>query len=158
MRNTKNSWSLILGAILSLVLLSCEQNKMKHDGKHSSFEEIEQDIRDVEKAFADMAKDKGIAEAFVFFAAEDAVLNRNDSLIIGKDAIQMYFEMSNMQNDEVSLTWSPDFVRVSKSGDLAYTYGRYQYQLKNKPENLASGIFHTVWKKQANGLWKYVWD
>jgi len=58
------------------------------------------------------------------------------------------------------LEWAPDFVDVSSSGDLAYTYGKFTFSFKdslgNKVEN--KGIFHTVWKRQSNGEWKFVWD
>jgi ketosteroid isomerase-like protein len=52
------------------------------------------------------------------------------------------------------------FVDVAASGDLAYTYG--QYTISSKDENgkeiTKSGVFHTVWKQQSDGSWKYVWD
>jgi len=42
-----------------------------------------------EKAFEKMASEKGLAEAFYYFADENAVIKRgNDSLIIGKENIR----------------------------------------------------------------------
>jgi ketosteroid isomerase-like protein len=58
------------------------------------------------------------------------------------------------------VTWKPDFVDVSKDGEMAYTYGKFTWtfidSLGNK--NNFKGLFHTVWKKQKDGSWKYVWD
>ena len=44
---------------------------------------------------------------------------------------------------------------------MAYTYGNYEmkYLAENESEIQESrGIFHTVWKKQKDGTWKYVYD
>jgi len=63
-----------------------------------------------------------------------------------------------MQN--IKLDWTPDFVDVSESEDMAYSYGGYSFSaLSSKGDTInSSGIFHTVWKKQLDGSWKYVWD
>jgi len=43
---------------------------------------------------------------------------------------------------------------------MGYTYGKYIWSSTDpagKPITF-NGIFHTVWKKQPDGSWKYVWD
>lgn len=102
-----------------------------------------------------MVKDKGIHDAFISFAAEDAVLKRR-RLIIGKAAIDEHLKSSTSKN----LSWRPDFVDVSSSGDLGYTYGNYIFKYADSLGNPLEdkGIFHTVWKRQADGSWKFVWD
>jgi ketosteroid isomerase-like protein len=116
------------------------------------------EVRDAEAAFAAMVRERGVGEAFLHFAAADAVLNRNDRLIKGKPAIREYFAGQTLR--DVKLEWTPEFVDVSASGDLAYTYGPYTFSAKDaegKPV-AAEGIFHTVWKRQPDGVWKFVWD
>lgn len=43
---------------------------------------------------------------------------------------------------------------------MAFTYGDYVFTsldtLGNKKEN--KGILHTVWRRQNDGSWKFVWD
>lgn len=116
------------------------------------------EIVQVEKDFNDMAREKGLVEAFQYFAADDAVIMRSRKIIPGKKAIAEHVA-TTIRPDE-TLSWKPSFVDVSKSGDLAYTYGDFTYSypdsLGNKIE--VQGIFHTVWKRQKNGEWKYVWD
>ena len=60
----------------------------------------------------------------------------------------------------VSLEWSPDFIDVSPDGSLGYTYGRFTYSRTGEDgeSKSSTGIFHTVWKRQPDGSWKYVWD
>ena len=117
------------------------------------------EIAKAEKDFEQMAADKGIAEAFWYFADSNAVIKRrNDTLIRGKDNIRNYYSADYFKN--ASVKWSPDFVEASGNGDLGYTYGNYVWQSKDssgKTEE-SKGVFHTVWKKQKDGSWKYVWD
>jgi len=119
---------------------------------------FEQEILETESAFARLAKEEGIKGAFVAFASDEAVLNRENKLIKGKKEIEEYF--SNQAWENVQLEWAPDFVSVAASGDLGYTYGKFI--LENKDDAGQSkkmeGFFHTVWKREPNGEWRYVWD
>jgi len=121
-------------------------------------ETIKNEVLQAEKAFEKMAAEKGLAEAFWFFASEDAVIPRgNDSLIKGKENIKAYYSLN--ANPDEAVSWTPDFIDVSSCGTLAYTYGRYVYSGKDSLGNPTerTGIFHTVWKKE-NKTWRYVWD
>jgi ketosteroid isomerase-like protein len=112
-----------------------------------------------EKAFCEDLKAKGVAYAFEAYAAQDAVIKRgNDSLIYGKAAIRNFYAAPGYQN--AIADWKPDFTDVSADGTMAYTYGKYTWTFKDKAgkETQYSGVFHTVWKRQADGSWKYVWD
>ncbi|MBN1409108.1 MAG: nuclear transport factor 2 family protein [Calditrichaceae bacterium] len=121
-------------------------------------EKYKQETRETELAFAKLAKEQGLKVAFVTYAADDAVLNRGNKLIKGKKAIEDYYSNQKLQN--VSLEWEPVFIEVAVSGDLGYTYGPYTFSSVDSSgkETKSEGIFHTVWKKQANGKWRYVWD
>ena len=137
-----------------LLLLACEpQNALPDSAK------LKQEIVDAEAAFAKMAATKGIAEAFYTFAAEDAVIKRqNDTLIMGRDGIRQYYSAPFYQSAKVD--WKPDYVKVSSHGDLAYTYGKFTWTSQDSTGkvNEIKGVFHTVWQRQADGSWKYVWD
>lgn len=138
-----------LSTIAFLVLFSCTADK----------EQIKKEIFETEKAFEAMAAEKGIAEAFAFYADEKAVISRGgDTVIIGKKAIKDFYAKRNLNNTTVN--WSPDFIEVSPDGELGYTYGKYKWQLISEKgdTSITTGIFHTVWRKQSDGTWKYVWD
>lgn len=115
-----------------------------------------QEVLDAEAAFAQMAKEEGMNKAFLAFAADDAVLMRGNQLIIRKTGIAEYMKDQNSKG----LAWSPEFVDVAKSGDLGYTYGYYTFSYEDQEGNPAeaNGVFHTVWKRQEDGSWKFVWD
>jgi len=141
--------------IISIIVLI---NACTAENNSSHIEQLKNEIINTEVAFADLAKQEGVAKAFNTFADEDAVLNRNNTLIKGKKAIKAYFENQTLQN--IKLIWKTDFVDVAKSGDLAYTYGNYVFSAidSNGQKINSEGVFHTVWKRQPDGIWKYVWD
>ena len=124
----------------------------------NSIEVYKKEIMETEKAFAQMAKKEGLKKAFLEYAAEEAVLLRNNSIVNGKSEIAQYFDKQTLS--DVKLEWEPDFIDVSKAGDLGYTYGKYNFEAKDSSGQIiqSKGIFHTVWKKQANGKWLFVWD
>jgi ketosteroid isomerase-like protein len=142
----------LLGTITCILMLTGCVHKFDRD---TSKNEI---IR-TEKEFEKMAAQKSIAEAFYFFADENAVIKReHDTLIMGKENILKYYE--NKRNPDVTLNWTPDFVNVSEDGTLGYTYGKYLWKSKDQTGAAVEyrGIFHTVWKRQKDGSWRYVWD
>ena len=116
------------------------------------------EIMAVEKDFNDMAQKEGLVKAFEFFAAEDGVIRRKKKLIKGKSAIAQWYEQDVRPNE--SLTWKPTFVDVSLSGDMAYTYGEFAFTYPDSLGNMKTntGIFHTVWRRQKDGTWRFVWD
>ena len=138
-----------------LLLISCSV-----DNNKGSTEQWKNEILETEQNFAIMAEDEGIHKAFLTYAAEDAVLMRNDTLVIGKKNITEYFNSQVPDDNSMSLTWKPDFVDVATSGDLGYTYGQYtlSYTDSSGTRIKNTGVFHTVWKKQSDGIWRYVWD
>jgi len=114
----------------------------------------------VEQNFTLMAAEEGISKAFMAYAAEDAVLMRNNKLVIGKGNFQDLFESQASKPRDEKLSWKPDFVDVSASGDLGYTYGQFTYSFTDSSGTTieSKGVFHTVWKRQADGSWRFVWD
>ena len=134
-----------------LIFYSCNSSR---DTK--KIEKWKQEIRQTELDFSKLAQEKGIYKAFTTYAANDAVVRRNEKLILGIKNIEEFYQNKNSKG----LSWKPDFVDVSASGDLGYTYGHYTYAFTDSTGNVVqeTGIFHTVWKKQPDGSWRFVWD
>lgn len=122
-------------------------------------EEVKSEIFAVEKQFNTSCKEKGIATAFFEFAAENAVIKREeDTIISGKEAIRDYYEKSIYNGAQVE--WVPDVVEVSEDGTMASTFGKYTWTIvdENGDKKVYTGVFHTVWKRQKDSTWKYIWD
>ena len=136
--------------ILIPLLFSCKQTV--------NIENTRNEILQTEKAFEKMVAEKGLADAFYYFASENAAIRRgNDSIIVGKENIKSFYDKN--ANPDAKLSWTPDFIGVSDCGTLGYTYGKYVYSIQDTSGKTIehTGIFHTVWKKQ-NNKWRYVWD
>jgi len=128
---------------------------------YNSDSEIEQwknEILQVEKAFNDMAQRDGLSKAFEYYAAENGEIKRDKKVIKGKSSIGEWYNEDVKPNE--SLSWKPTYVDVSKSGDMAYTYGDYTFTSQDSLGivKVSKGIFHTVWKRQKDGLWRFVYD
>jgi ketosteroid isomerase-like protein len=136
--------------LLTLLLLGIAAACRNHGADDRS------QITRTELDFAAMAAEKGIAEAFYEYAADSAVINRGGSLIKGKEAIREYYR--NNLRPGSRLLWTPDFADVS--GNIGYTYGKYTFIVKDSTGNQheSHGIFHTVWQRQPDGTWRFVWD
>jgi ketosteroid isomerase-like protein len=137
--------------ILILSVAACNKNY--------NIEKLKDEVYQVEKSFEKMCADKGIAEAFYFFADDSAVIKReNDTLILGKDNIKKYHSGDFYKT--ASVKWAPDFIDVSDDGSMAYTYGKYIWTAIDENGSVTEfkGVFHTVWKRQKDRSWKYVWD
>lgn len=137
--------------VLFFLLVGCNNSNKK-------IEKWKTEIKNVEQAFNDMAQKEGLVKAFEFYAADEGVIKRNKKIVKGKGAIAKWYKDDVRPNE--TLTWTPTFIDVSKSGDMAYTYGDFVFTYPDTLGNMKSnsGIFHTVWKRQTDGNWKFVWD
>lgn len=112
-------------------------------------------MMEADRAFSKMSVEKGMKNAFLEYIDSNGVLLRPNQLPIeGADAIDYLIQ----QDDSTyTLKWEPRNGTVAQSGDLGYTYGIYALQPKLK-DTIIYGTYVSIWKKQANGQWKYVLD
>jgi ketosteroid isomerase-like protein len=122
--------------------------------KQKAADEIIQTDRD----FSRLSVEKGIAFAFDHYMADSATILSDGSLpITGRKAINEVFAQ---YPPGAGLVWEPDFVDVAASGDLGYTIGHWEYSIEDSlgERRSAKGRYVTIWKKQVDGSWKYVFD
>jgi ketosteroid isomerase-like protein len=113
-----------------------------------------QSLFEVDRAFSAMAVREGMGKAFIAYADEAVILMRagNQMPLIGKAALAAAFEPLAT----TALSWEPLKAEIAASGELGYTFGRYRMA----PEGaaVAHGTYTSIWKKQADGSWKFVLD
>ena len=111
---------------------------------------------ETERSFSRMSEEKGTREAFAAFIADDGILFRPRA-VIGKKWMQEH--PLPPSNNHPLLTWQPIHAFMSRSGDLGYTTGPWQYKNDVKDAKpSAFGNFFTIWKRQSDGSWKFVLD
>ncbi|MBC8319503.1 MAG: hypothetical protein H8E34_02140 [Bacteroidetes bacterium] len=99
-------WGKVIVSVF-LLLYSCNSNTEKEP-----IEKWKQEILETEQNFARQAHKEGVPKAFLTYTAEDAVLLRNNQLVIGKNAIREYYKNKSAGESNVSLTWKPDFMML----------------------------------------------
>ena len=121
-----------------------------------STEKQKAEVIQTELDFAKMADEAGVAAAFYEYAADSAVIGRGGKIIKGREAIRDYY--AKALKPGTSLQWAPDFADVS--GDIGYTWGKYTHFVPDSTGKITEshGVFHTVWKRQTDGSWRFVWD
>lgn len=100
-----------------------------------------------ERAFAADGLALGVRDSFLKHAAPDAI-------VFGPD-VQKVHEIFPKQDPDKGgppLVWWPLWAGIARSGDLGFTSGPFIYD--GKP----GGYYFTVWKRQADGGWKWVYD
>lgn len=101
-----------------------------------------------ERAFAGAASQGGWVEAFEAYSADDA-------LIIAAQPISAHQSLAGIDpanRGDTSLTWAPEFAGISRGGDIGFTTGPYN------GGGAAFGQYFTVWRRQADGSWKWIYD
>jgi ketosteroid isomerase-like protein len=108
-------------------------------------------VRETERAFARTMADRNHA-AFVAFLAEEAVFFGEQRVLRGKaqvaDAWKRYYEGA-----AAPFAWAPDRVEVVASGALAFSTGPVF-----GPDGARIGTFNSVWRLEADGRWRIVFD
>jgi ketosteroid isomerase-like protein len=109
-----------------------------------------------EQAFSAMAQHKSIREAFMTFIADDGLLFRPGAVNGKKWMIEHPVPPSDKRP---VLVWQPAFAGMAASGDMGFTTGPWEAKADiNDDKPSGFGHFMTVWKKQADGSWKFVVD
>lgn len=115
-----------------------------------------QDMVKTEQAFSKMAEEKTAREAFMTFIADDGLLFRPGAVNGKKWMLEHPVPPSDKKP---LLAWQPSFAGMAASGDMGFTTGPWEAKADiNDAKPVGYGHFVTVWKKQADGSWKWVVD
>jgi hypothetical protein len=125
------------------------------------------ELAQTEKNFCDQAATLGIGDAFLANMADECFVPDHLSLTRSeyKDQIMAARAKAGSAykpgpNPNVHLVWTPSKVEVSADGTLGYTWGRYDFTSRGKDgkTDASSGVYLTIWKRQDDGSWKFVYD
>ena len=135
----------ILLLLVIWVLFSCSEKKPVADP---------QVLLDADNAFSDYSVKHGIQKAFIEFADDSVVLLKPKQMPIVRK-LNLIKSYEGKSDSGVVLTWRPAKAIIAESGELGYSYGFWTFIAKT---DTSRGTYLTVWKKDANGQWKYIAD
>jgi ketosteroid isomerase-like protein len=108
----------------------------------------------LEREFSQSSARDGALRAFRSRASERVRVFRNGQ----QPAVGKQSALALLPSRDVIWTWEPAYADVSKSGDLAYSYGTYRIAGAAAASNiLESGNYYRIWKKEGK-TWKVATD
>lgn len=102
-----------------------------------------------ERGFSKLSVDKGVKEAFITHIADEGILFRGGGPVKGKEWT------AARPNPPFTLVWWPEYADIAGSGDLGWTTGPFESEAQGEK---GYGHYLTVWKKQADGNWRFLID
>ena len=134
-----------LGLLLPLIVSAADKAALKAE------------LIATERAFAKLVSEKGFKEGFLAYMAPDGFFS--GALTLSREEFEK--KPSPPPPPGVTLDWEPLFADVADSGELGYTWGYFRIKAPpaedGKPRG-QQGVTVTIWKKQADGSWKFVYD
>ena len=112
--------------------------------------ELAVQVRDTENAFAKTMADRDL-EAFASFLAEDAFFFGQKGLRGKKAVVEAWSKFYDGKTAPFS--WRAETVEVLDTGRLAFSSGPVF-----DPEGKRTATFNSVWRRDADGQWKVVFD
>ena len=125
-------------------------------GAAEDVERLKMEVVEADRSFNKRAQEKGIAEAFLYYADEKVIKpSPGQYPIVGKFALLEFYKNNP---PAYQLSWEP--LRAEASGTLGYTFGGYTLTIKTKAgsDTTLYGNYVSVWRKKKDGSWRYVID
>ena len=109
-----------------------------------------------EAEFFQHALEHGFGPGLHAYMAEDAFIA--NSLILGREAQGAKVKAEAAKARPNVIRWKPLRAEVAASGDLGYTWGVAESGPGQAGPFKPYGIYVTIWKRQADGKWKFIYD
>ena len=113
---------------------------------------------DLETKFQEATRLGGGKAFSEWFAPDAVVLNNGQPAVVGHTAIA---ESATWDPKTYQLTWIPEGAQMGPSGDMGFTWGRYEGRSldpQGKTLSVKTGRYFTVWKKLPDASWKVAMD
>jgi ketosteroid isomerase-like protein len=114
------------------------------------------EMMQLESEFLQAAQIRGGRDAYAAYMGQHCRIHRPGRFpIVGSEAAGEYFAGLKLAVTQ----WEGIDGGVAASGELGYTYGRYEIKkAENGAERTEKGYFTRVWKRDGKGNWKLVAD
>ena len=116
------------------------------------------EVRSVEIAFAASVTENRPAD-FAGFLDDEAVFVGGGGALRGRNEIVAAWS-GFFAADRPEFEWHPEIVELSRDGTLGFTRGPWTLRTVGEAGETReqSGLFNSIWQRQADGGWKIVFD
>jgi uncharacterized protein (TIGR02246 family) len=117
------------------------------------------EVRAADAAWLKAYQAKDVEKSAAFFGEQGSMLVPNNPILTGREAIARFIARSFTAQD-YKIAWHPNKADVARSGELGYTSGTYKLSFTDASGKAIAdkGKYLMVWKRQANGAWKVLFD
>jgi len=143
---------------LNSVLTSCEPKQSPKSGSGTEQEIKAEALNSLQQADRLWCQSASDFEGFMSFLDEDVVWYFcSVPPLKGREAVRSFYQKI-YENNAFTLTWTPERIDVSISGDIGYAHGTYKVISAGPPEKQQEqiGNYATIWRKQKDNTWKVV--
>jgi ketosteroid isomerase-like protein len=109
-----------------------------------------------DRQWAQLSATSRNVDSIVAYWTDDArVVEPGQAVVAGKPALRGMVNGS-MSVPGFHVSWTPDSAVISRSGDLAYSYGTNEFTAPDSTGSLVTtrGRYIAVWRKEADGQWR----
>jgi ketosteroid isomerase-like protein len=139
-----------LALIAALFLSACASNVVSTAALDRG-DKARDEVIATERAFAKTMADRDL-NAFSRFLSEEAVFFSGPQPLRGREAVIAWWARF-YSKPTAPFSWEPAQVEVLASGTLALSTGPVR-----DPQGKLIGCFNSIWRQEAPGQWKIVFD
>jgi ketosteroid isomerase-like protein len=137
--------------LAAIIISSC--NTANQEVQTDTAKQAAEQIWSADTAMSNLATKEGFYQALLKYADDSVIVPREGKLpMIGKAEVAKGWSERPMIKE---LTWKPIRAEAAQSGEIGYSFGYAIYQGK---DTTTYTNYCTVWKKQKDGSWKFVYD
>jgi len=134
--------------IIAAILFSSCSSQQGDSSKQAA-----EQIKTADLAMSDLAAKIGFRQALLQYADDSLIIPREGKLpMIGKASVEKEWAKKDTIKEVI---WKPMRAEASQSGEMGYSFGYAIWQWK---DTTTYSNYCTVWKKQKDGSWKFVYD
>jgi ketosteroid isomerase-like protein len=116
-------------------------------------------LRAADAAWLKAFRARDIKKAAAFVDSQGSMMAPSASIATGRKAVTKLIAAGFALRD-YRLAWHSNKVGVARSGELGYTSGGYKVSFRHASGKMIfdKGKYLMVWRRQANGEWKVLFD
>lgn len=139
---------LILAAI---IFISCNSNN--EGNQRDVSQQAAEQIWTADTAMSNLATREGFLQALIKYADDSVIIPRPGKLpLIGRADMAKEWADRPLITER---TWKPIRAEAAQSGEIGYSFG---YSIYKTTDTTTYSNYCTIWKKQKDGSWKFVYD